>query len=203
MITNPPRPCERRCVECNEFKHHSRYRTFERKDRPRLGETVLFHQRGFSPICRDCEQKKRNEKKNADRPLAIIQQRARAAATKADTSFNFFWTEMNYRSLVPMLRAALSSEGLCQGCGHGFDHERDIQIDHWEAPRSLTDWGLLHARNLRLICGSCNRTKGKKPPLIWLDEQEGARLSNKTKTNPEPQMVSEIAEKQLELFKFG
>jgi hypothetical protein len=132
----------------------------------------------FSPACKDCEQKTRNEKKNADRPRAIIEQRAAAAATKAGSSREFFWTQMNYRALVPELRGLMTSEGLCKGCGHEFQNERDIQIEHIEPPRSAKDWARLHARNLRLCCGSCNRTKGNKRFSDWLDDQEGARLSN-------------------------
>jgi hypothetical protein len=129
-------------------------------------------------VCRDCEQKARNEKKNADRPLAIIQARAGRAATKAGRTREFFWTQMNYRSLVPVLRALMTPDGLCTACGHDFVNERDIQIEHIEAPRSDKDWARLHARNLRFSCGSCNQTKGAKPFAQWLDEQEGARLSN-------------------------
>jgi hypothetical protein len=132
----------------------------------------------FKATCRDCEQKERNEKKNADRPLAIIRQRAAAAATKAGVSRDFMWTQMNYRSLVAPMRAYMSPEGLCQGCGHPFLNERDIQIEHWYPPRSAQDFALLHTRNLRFTCASCNGTKAQKPPLEWLDEQEGARLSN-------------------------
>jgi len=132
----------------------------------------------FNPVCKDCEQRARNEKKNADRPRAIVEQRAAAAATKAGASRQFFWVQMNYRALVPELRALMTDEGLCKGCGHPFVNERDIQIEHIEPPRDRDDWARLHARNLRLCCGSCNRTKGHKPFADWLDEQEGARLSH-------------------------
>lgn len=90
----------------------------------------------------------------------------------------FFWTQMNYNSLVEVLRALMSKKGICQGCGHAFVNERDIQIDHRDPPRHQHDWGRLHARNLCFLCASCNNTKGAKPSLTWLDEQEGARLSN-------------------------
>lgn len=53
-----------------------------------------------------------------------------------------------------------------------------MQIEHIEPPRNQHDWARLHARNLRMLCGSCNRTKGHKPYAVWLDEQEGARQSN-------------------------
>jgi hypothetical protein len=132
----------------------------------------------FSPLCKDCEQIVRNEQKNADRARTIMEQRAAKAAQRAGTSREFFWTQMNYRALVPVLRALMTAEGLCQACGHPFRNERDTQIEHCEPPRSATDWARLHARNVRLVCGSCNRTKAKKPFADWLDDQEGARLSN-------------------------
>jgi hypothetical protein len=149
-------------------------------------------------VCRDCEQKARNEKKNADRPLAIVRQRAAAAATKAGVPFQFMWVQMNYRGLVPYMRAAMSPEGVCLCCGHPFQNERDIQIEHIEPPRGEQDWDRLHARNLRLGCGSCNRTKGKKPFATWLDEQEGARLSNLQQ--PSSVTPSATAKAQLTLF---
>jgi hypothetical protein len=164
-----PRPCERQCTECKEWKHHSRYQL------KNAGNSTVPR---FSAICRDCEQKARNERKNADRPRAIIEQRAASAASKAGVSRKFFWTQMNYRSLVPEFRGLMTPEGLCKGCWHQFLHERDVQIEHIEPPRFPLDWARLHARNLRLCCGSCNRTKGQKPFSQWLDEQEGARLSN-------------------------
>lgn len=164
-----PRPCERKCKTCGEWKHHSRFRF------KRVGNRSVAY---FSSVCRDCEQKTRNEKKNADRPRAIIEKRAAAAATKAGVSKQFFIMDMNYRALIPILRAFMGDDALCLGCGHSFVNERDIQIEHWYPPRFQRDWALLHTRNLRFTCASCNGTKAHKPPLQWLDEQEGARLSN-------------------------
>jgi len=197
LFGEQPRPCERQCKKCGEWKHHSRFRTWKRKDYDGRNTTVSPVR--FHPVCRDCEQKERNEKKIADRPKAIIEQRARSLASKLGVSFDFVWIQLNYRALVPVLRAMMTSEGLCQGCGHGFLNERDIQIEHLEPPRSDQDWARLHARNLRLGCGSCNRTKGQKPFAQWLDEQEGARLSNLTVPNVEKIEKGE-AWRQLSLF---
>lgn len=165
------RPCERQCQRCGVWKHHSRFK-FRNRYSPHstVGE--------FDSICRDCQQKERNEVKNADRPLAIVQQRARTVAHKADAAFDFVWVQLNYVALVPQLRALMSDEGRCIGCGHPFVNERDIQIEHCEPPRTNQDWARLHTRNLRLTCASCNRTKADKPFAQWLDEQESARLSN-------------------------
>lgn len=165
------RPCERRCKTCGLPKHYSRFRKRQR-------DTPHGFVWQFNPDCRDCEQKERNEKKNTDRPLAIVRGRAQVAARKAGVGLDFIWIQMNYQALVPMYRAALTDEALCLSCGHRPDHERDIQIDHIEPPRHAQDWARLHARNLRLICDSCNKAKGNKPYAEHLDEQEGARLSN-------------------------
>lgn len=105
---------------------------------------------------------------------------------------------MNYRALIPELRGLMTPEGLCKGCGHEFVNERDIQIEHIEPPRFAKDWARLHARNLRLCCGSCNRTKGQKPFSQWLDEQEGARLSNLQQPSPSRRAYGN--EDQLDLF---
>lgn len=163
------RPCERVCHRCKESKHHSRFHS------KTAGNSTIAR---FSPICRDCEQKARNEKKNEDRPLAVMRERARTAARKAGVSADFVWTQLNYTALVPIYRASIGPEGLCLGCGHKPLHERDVQIEHCEPPRHRQDWARLHTRNIRLVCGSCNRTKGDKSFAVWLDEQEGARVSN-------------------------
>ena len=165
------RPCERQCRTCKLWKHHSRFR---QRQRPTPHGTVWE----FDPDCRDCQQKIRNEQKNTDRPLAIIRQRAATIARRSGESTEFALTQLNYAALVPVLRALMTPEGLCQSCGHQFLNERDIQIEHLEPPRHQRDFARLHARNIRLGCGSCNRTKGSKPYAVWLDEQEGARLSN-------------------------
>lgn len=182
------RPCERQCPPppegCGEYKHHSRFRQW--KDR-RNGTVSTEHLIRFGRVCRDCEQRQRNEKKNADRPKAIIEGRTRIAAAKAGVSFEFFWVQMNYQALVPLMRAMMTPDALCPCCGHRFLNERDIQIEHCDPPRSVQDWTRLHHRNLRFICGSCNNTKGKKPFLQWLEEQELARISHqKQSTNPPP-----------------
>jgi hypothetical protein len=172
VLDNLHRPCERKCAgPCGRWKHYSRFRVGKKGCNGTVAPT-------FSAICRACEQIARNEKKNADRPRAIIESRAASAATKAGVSKHFFMWQMNYRALIPVMRALMSDEGLCLDCGHKFVNERDIQIEHWYPPRGPQDWALLHTRNLGFACASCNGTKGAKPPLQWLDEQEDARLSN-------------------------
>ena len=174
--SDSPRPCERKCQgECGRWLHHSRFRSF----RHSTTSKIYFH-----TVCRACEQKEQNERKNADRPAAIIRGRAAVAAHKAGVSTEFFWIQMNYLALVPEMRAHMSDEGRCKNCGHAFLNERDIQIEHIQPPRHNHDWARLHARNLRLFCGSCNRTKSGKDFSIWLDEQEDTRLSNSNEPRP-------------------
>jgi hypothetical protein len=85
---------------------------------------------------------------------------------------------MGYRTLVADFRAKMSPEGLCNGCGHPFLNERDIQLEHREPPRHAQDWARLHAENISLACAACNRMKGHKTYVQWLDDRESARLSN-------------------------
>lgn len=169
--SDAPRPCERHCPGCGLWKHHSRFRT--KRVTTRHGTVTEFRR-----LCKDCEQKDRVERKNVDRPASIIRARAADHAGRAGVSAEFFWTNMNYRALVPYYRAAVSPEGLCLSCGHPYDNERDIQIEHRSPPRHRRDWARLHARNLSLACGNCNGTKTSKEYEAWLDEQEDARLTN-------------------------
>ena len=48
---------------------------------------------------------------------------------------------------------------MCQSCGRPFINELDIQIDHYYPPRHLQDWERLDARNLWMICTSCDYSK--------------------------------------------
>lgn len=90
-----------------------------------------------------------------------------------------------------------TAEGLCLCCGHPFEHERDIQIEHREPPRHPQDWARQHARNLALACQSCNNTKGRKSFAVWLDEQEDARLANEAHRQEVPAPSVDI---QLDLL---
>jgi 5-methylcytosine-specific restriction endonuclease McrA len=199
MIGDDPRPCERQCKgPCGQWLHHSRFRSF-RSNPGRHG--TMSNTVSFRPWCKACEHKQRDELKNFDRPKSIIENRARAAAAKARISYTFFWTQMNYRALVPVFRAMMTDEGLCLDCGHKFMNERDIQIEHQAPPRNKQDWARLHTRNLRLACTSCNNGKGITPYEDWLDQQEDARKSNLTGSKVEDEPKPEVIQpKQLPLF---
>lgn len=168
-----PRPCDRVCQRCGEWKHFSRFRSWRRHD------IVSTAQPQFDSVCRDCRQIERNERKNANRPLAIVEGRAAPRARAAGVPLRFFMREMNWRSLVAPVRAAINDpDSCCTSCGHRHLNERDVELDHVLPPRGPQDWARQHARNIRIVCASCNRTKGRKDYTVWLDEQEGARISN-------------------------
>ena len=172
MTSHPEhRPCERYCPSCRHWKHYSRFRSWVRRYRSTSTRTFAEH-------CKDCEQIIRNERLNADRPLGIMRRRATNHARKLGVSFTFLWVNMNWRALVPLVRAMMTPEGLCLSCGHPFVNERDIQIEHREAPRHSADWARWHARNLGVFCQSCNNGKGRTGYAQWLDDEEAKRLSN-------------------------
>ena len=201
MATTAPattnRPCERWCPGCQQWLHHSRFRVSKQGHR-----SMSQH---FKPLCKACEQKERNEQKNADRPLAIITGRAKSRARELGVSKSWMLVNMNWIALVPLLRALLSPEGRCLNCGHRFVNERDIQIDHVEPPRhqgAVRDWARERASNLRFICQSCNCAKGHKSNPEFLDEQEDARLSNERhRSTPNLLSVPATFDGQL-LFRF-
>jgi hypothetical protein len=175
-----PRPCERQCKgPCGRWKHYSRFRSW--RDHRNRSASVIF-----SLICRACEQIQRNERKNEDRPFDIIRKRAKAHATKYGVTTDFMWITMNYQSLVPVFRALCSDEGLCNSCGHEFENERDIQLEHRCPPRGVNDYARLHARNIGIYCGSCNNGKKAMPYDEWLDKEEEIRLSNEVGRKSEP-----------------
>lgn len=193
------RPCERYCPGCERNKHHSRFRSW--KDaRLRSGTSSVC----FARLCRDCEQREKNERKNEDRPLGIIRGRANERAKKSGVPLDFIWVNMNYRSLVAkyagLLLALAQGDAYCQSCGHHFDNERDIQIEHRAPPRHPQDWARLHARNLDFLCTACNGTKTDKVYEAWLDEQEECRLANESYEPPgeEVKLVKPFA--QLSFF---
>lgn len=131
----------------------------------------------YDPECRLCQQTKRVEAKHDDPALALLTRRADDVARKAGLKRQFVLNDLNYWALLPFLRAALSLDGLCPNCGHEFGSERDIHFDHVEPPRHRRDLARLHARNVTILCESCNKTKAAKSYADWLDDQEEARLS--------------------------
>lgn len=133
----------------------------------------------YDPECKLCQQTQRVETKHEDEAKALLLRRVDGIASKHHLKRAFILEDLNYWSLLPQVRAMLSAEGICPNCGHEFDAERDVQLDHREPPRPelRPDLARLHARNVAVLCGSCNNAKGCKRYAMWLDEEEEARLS--------------------------
>lgn len=174
-VTDASRPCERWCPGAKGEGHWRHFDRFRKRKVIDTHGTVCIR---FNKYCKQCEQILRVERKNEDRPLSIIHKRAEVRASKLGVSVDFIWRNMNYQSLVAKYRGALLPDALCSNCGHPYESERDIQIEHREPPRFQGDWAREHARNLEFYCGNCNPTKHDKPYSPWLDEQEETRLVN-------------------------
>ena len=134
----------------------------------------------FKRLCKSCEQIETHERKNVDRPRWILEKRAASRASELGVSKEYVWQRLTWFALVPYMRAMMTTEGRCLSCGHAFDNERDIHIEHLEPPRAdrYPDFAREHARNLRFACQNCNCTKGRKSFAEWLDDMEDARVSN-------------------------
>lgn len=172
MASIEHRDCERECRECGKWKHYSRFHNWRSK-----GSLATK----FAADCLDCQQKQRNKRKNKDRALWIIKERAQDYARKYGISSKFIWVNMNWRALVAPFRGFMTPEGLCVSCGHKFDSDQDIQLEHREPVRTFPDkidTGRIHARNIAISCASCNRRKSNIPYAEWLDREEEARISN-------------------------
>ena len=160
-----------RCPKCNLWKHPNQ---FARRKR----QTPIGSVWEFNPLCRLCEQTERTNKKNIDRAKACLESRAANLATKLEVSRPFVLNDLNYRALVPVFRALMNDpEAVCQNCAHPFRNERDMQLDHRAPPRHRKDWARYHARNVQVVCQSCNGTKHKKDYEKWLDDEESNRNS--------------------------
>lgn len=106
---------------------------------------------------------------------------------------------MNWNSLVPIMRAMMTKEARCVSCGHEFDNERDIHIEHREPPRFVGDWAREAARNIGILCQSCNSTKQNLDYAKWLDDMEDARVSNEKHRGILP-VVADVPQPQPQLL---
>lgn len=164
-----------RCRTCGLWLHHSRFRSTQDNRRNSHGTVTVFRAE-----CRTCEQTRRTDEKNLDRASALVESRAAQRARYLGVTLEFMLEDMNWKSLIPIVRAALEyPDFLCPNCGHPPLHERDTQIEHRAPPRpgQRPDFAREHARNIAISCGSCNNTKNNKDYEPHLDAMEDARLS--------------------------
>jgi 5-methylcytosine-specific restriction endonuclease McrA len=74
--------------------------------------------------------------------------------------------QLNWDLLTPLIAAFL--EERCYSCAEGFGGRHDVQLDHIHAWKIITDLPLHHARNLRILCGSCNNAKKSIDDEAWV-----------------------------------
>lgn len=160
------------CPRCERWLHPSRFRPDKTRE-SRHGTVATFHTK-----CRACEQSERTDRKNENRAAVLVRQRAQVRAQAAGVPLEFFMDDLNWSALIPIVDLYLNDDrAICLNCGHRPLNERDTQLEHRAAPRSLRDFARHHARNIAVLCGSCNAGKHDKGYADWLDEQEDARLS--------------------------
>lgn len=168
------------CRGHGEWHHHGRFQD---------------HKAADGSICRydlDCklfQQTKRVEAKNVDLARATVEGRAKEIVRKANEwakatgeqkiNLEFVMYNLNYRSLIPMVRAYLvwGEESLCPNCGSPYDSKSTLHFDHREPPRNPRDWARLHARNIGPLDKECNTPKNDMAYAKWLDVEETKRLN--------------------------
>ena len=109
--------------------------------------------------------------RDRDHARAIIDRRADVRARQLRVTKGFILVDMNWRALIPLMRALLGPDGVCPDCGRGFRNDRDIAIDHLEPPRRYHDWAREHARNISLVCCSCKSRKQRLSLADYLDKR--------------------------------
>lgn len=169
------------CVGCEAWHHHSRFKRRQRK-------TPHGYVWEYDGECKLYQQTKRVEQKNADPARAIVEKRASEIVRKANKvpgepkiTLEFVMADLNYQSLVPMVRAfqAWPAECFCPNCGSPYNQMSTFHYDHREPPRDPRDWARLHARNIGPLDRECNCSKGDMAYGEWLDLEEDKRLSAK------------------------
>ena len=78
-----------------------------------------------------------------------------------------------------------AQSGICKGCGYKFP-KRNFEIDHI-IPRA--DGGLDIDDNLQLLCGACNRTKGKRPMTYLKAKLRKEGIIPRDEAEPQQQFI--------------
>jgi hypothetical protein len=131
----------------------------------------------YNPSCRFHEETERHQAKAENLALHILHSRADSLARATGTTRNFILNDPRgplWIDLLPQLNAFLEKHARCVNCHRTFDGTPDIQFDHIHPPRRRddgVDWHRHCARNIRILCGSCNNGKRQKDDALWIDEQ--------------------------------
>jgi hypothetical protein len=169
------------CAGHGEWHHHVR---FNRRKRCSDENPDVF----VWEYDRDCKlylQTIRVERKNEDQARSIVEKRAQDIVREANRTpgpkitLAFVMGALNYKSLIPMVRAFLlwPDECFCPNCGSTYNQISTFHFDHREPPRHPRDWARLHARNIGPLDRECNCAKGDMLHAQWLDLEEDKRLS--------------------------
>lgn len=165
------------CAGHDQWHHHSRFNRRQRQ----TPEGPIWH---YDPNCKLWIQTQRVASKHEDEALRIVENRAKRIIAEANrvsdvpkVGIDFVMGALNYKSLVPMVRATLvwGDECVCPNCASGYD--KPVEFDHREPPRHPRDWARLHARNIGPLDRECNGSKNDMPYGAWLDLEEDKRLS--------------------------
>jgi hypothetical protein len=124
--------------------------------------------------CKTCEQTIRVDNKNEDRATDIVDKFAARMASRAGTTKQFMLDEMNLRRLVPDVDTMLRHG--CHYCGEAVTID-EVEFDHIEPLRNAPpgDLARYHVANVRPADKNCNRFKGGKTFVRFLEENEDAR----------------------------
>ena len=160
---------------CKLGEHEALIGDFQGRWRERSPDEVVWE---IDTSCRFHQETKRHEAKHADLPMYVLVCRADSLARRTGTTRNFILHDPRgprWILLLPMLRAFIDEK--CVNCGRPFekDDTGDVQFDHIHPPRKLPngeiDWARHCARNIRILDGSCNKSKQRKADDAWIDEQ--------------------------------
>jgi len=137
--------------------------------------------------CKFHQETQRHTEKHADLAWHILKCRADSLARRTRTTREFILRDTRgptWIRLLPLIRAFLVEHGeecsddtvVCLSCGRPFGGvTSNVQLDHIHAPRDLpdgqVDWARHCARNIRILCGSCNNGKRRQQDDAWVDEQ--------------------------------
>jgi len=165
------------CRGHGDWHHYSRFKRRER-------QSPQGTQWDYDTDCRLWLQTVRVATKNEDPAREIVVKRVTALVTAANrlpgpkVDSRFFLEDLNYRCLIPMVRAFIAwpEECFCPNCGSTYNIARDLTFDHRLPPRNARDWERLHARNVGPLDRECNSSKNDTDYDAWLEKEEANRL---------------------------
>lgn len=158
--------------------HHARLEPVEDFDWHSYKTATGSVRRLPEPNCGLAKQTIKDHGKEADPARYAIEGRAKELAgdlSKAlgnTIGYSFVLIELNWRALIPIMRALLGPDGRCFNCGRHHGDPRKMHIDHRVPPLCTADWPAQHTRNLWIVCAGCNTGKGRNEVnRDWLERE--------------------------------